>query len=143
MSNIPHVPWVCMTQNGFELAGQRVEEVGIAALPNLALPVNVLLFTKDFNGRPVRALMFQYFNVGHSYTTDRQVARFLATTGSIGEKGSYLSQTQVVLYLGPNDTANPMAKDSAPYQLGVGLLNAIVPLLEQDYYPSLGGSKGD
>ena len=142
MSNIPHVPWVCMTQSGYEIAGQRKEEVGIESLPTLTVPVNVMLFTRDAGGRQERALMFQYFNVGHSYTIDRQIARFLATTGSIGEKGSYLSQTQVVLYLGPNDTANPLAKDSLPYQLGVGLLNAVVPLLEKDYYPDLGGSKG-
>jgi len=141
MSNIPHVPWVCMTQNGFAIAGQREDDVGIASAAG-SVPVNVLLFTKDLGGQQARALMFQYFNVGHSYTTSRQIARFMATTGSVGERGSYLSQTQVVIYLRPNDTANPLAKDSEPYLMGVGLLNVVVPLLEKDYYPALGGTKG-
>ena len=142
MSNIPHVPWVCMTQSGFEMVGNREDEIGIAALPAREVPVNVLLFEKQVEGRRVRALMFQYFNVGRTYTRSRQVARALATTGSLSRRGSYLSQTQVAITLGPHDAADPMAKDSAAYQVGAALLNLVVPLLEKDYYPDLTGAEG-
>jgi hypothetical protein len=142
MSNIPHVPWVCMTQNGYRLAASREDDLGIPAVPGREIRANVLLFEKDVDGRRVRALMFQYFNVGRHYTPNRQIARALATTGSLSQRGSYLSQTQVAITLGPDDAADPMAKDSAPYQMGAALLNAVVPLLEREYYPDLTGAKG-
>jgi len=141
MSNIPHVPWVCMTQ-----AGYRLVEKEDTDLPRPAgageMKVNVILFEPGEGMPPQRALMFQYFNVGGHYATDRQVTRVLATSGAIGRRGSFLSQTQVAIYMPAMYAGDPMDRSSEPYQLGVRFLNAIVPLLEQDYYPDLTGTEG-
>jgi hypothetical protein len=85
--------------------------------------------------------MFQYFRVGDTYTWNRQIARFLATTGSLG-RGSFLSQTQVAIWLAPGDTQDPMDKSSPAYRLGLQILDLLVPLLERGYYPDLRGPEG-
>lgn len=81
--------------------------------------------------------MFQYFNVGGVYTYNREWTRVLATSGSIGQKGSYLSQTLVAVKFMPAGTEDPTAKGSWQYGTGLKFLNAIVPLLEGQYYPDL------
>jgi hypothetical protein len=86
--------------------------------------------------------MLQYFNVGGTYTPSREWARVLGTRGSFTHRGSYLSQTQVAVWLKPGDTADPMSRDSEAYRLAVALLNEVVPLLEKEYYPDLGGAEG-
>jgi hypothetical protein len=138
MSRVPHVPWVCMTQAGFTQVDMRQDDLPIVTLPDREIRTNVLLFQKG----EARALMFQYFNVGRAYTTERSIARFLATSGSIGHAGSYLSQTQIAVWLPPGSPENPMAKGSGGYGLGLRLLNILVPLLERDYYPDLHGGTG-
>jgi len=138
MSNVPHVPWVCMTQSGFKLVSIRQDEVTIRDIPGLEIQPNVILFEGSEGRGKVRALMFQYFNVGHNYTWSREIARILATTGSLGHAGSYLSQTQVAIWLPPGDKEDPMAKNSAAYRMGLEFLNVLVPLLEREHYPNLG-----
>jgi len=142
-SNVPHVPWVCMVQSGFTLVKERVDEVLIPSISDKEIPVKVMLFEQQTeDGRTDRALVFHYFNVGRQYTTNRQIARVLATTGSLSQRGSYLSQTQVAVSPGLNDTSDPLAKDSETYKVGVALLNQVVPQLEKEYYPDLSGAKG-
>ena len=147
MTNVPHVPWVCMTQSGFKLVSIRQDDVPIASMPGLEIQPNVILFEGTEGRGKVRALMFQYFNVGGTYTWSREIARYLATTGSLGRAGSYLSQTQVAIWLPPQDTENPtqktedpMAKNSAAYRMGIEFLNVLVPLLEREHYPNLHGN---
>ena len=141
MSNIPHVPWVCMTNAGYTQLAERQDGVVISAVKGKEIPPNVLLFDGG-PGRPeARTLMFQYFRVGESYTYNRQSARFMATTGSLG-RGSFLSQTQVTIWPDPNDRGDPMDKGSRAYQMGVEILNLLVPLLEREYYPDLRVPKG-
>ena len=142
MSNVPHVPWVCMTQAGFVKKRQDTRDIVIPAIKGKEIPVNVLYFEPKPGVNRPPALMLQYFNVGGRYTTSRELARFLGTTGSLGQKGSYLSQTQVAVWLKPGETEDPMAKDSAVYRQALMLLNEIVPLLEKEYYPDLGGAQG-
>jgi hypothetical protein len=136
MSQIPHVPWVCMTQAGYDLKDVRQDGVAIASMPGREIQPNVLLFEGGAGRDRARALMFQYFRVGDTYTWNRQIARFLATTGSLG-RGSFLSQTQVAIWLAPGDTQDPMDKSSPAYRLGLQMLNLLVPLLERGYYPDL------
>jgi len=139
MTNVPHVPWVCMTQSGFKLVSIRQDDVPIASMPGLEIQPNVILFEGTEGRGKVRALMFQYFNVGGTYTWSREIARYLATTGSLGRAGSYLSQTQVAIWLPPQDTEDPMAKNSPAYRMGMEFLNVLVPLLEREHYPNLHG----
>jgi hypothetical protein len=142
MSRVPHVPWVCMTQAGFKLADIRQDDVAFPAIPGKEIRPNVILFEGNDKSGKRTALMFQYFNVGGTYTTDRQIARFLATSGSIGHAGSYLSQTQVAIWLPPQSEEKPLSKDSGAYRQGLELLNTLVPLLEREYYPDLRGGAG-
>ena len=65
-----------------------------------------------------------------------------AASGAIGRRGSYLSQTQVAVYMPQMLAGNAMERTSEPYQLGVRFLDVIVPLLERDYYPDLTGTEG-
>jgi len=141
MSQIPHVPWVCMTQAGYDLKDVRQDGVAIASMPGREIQPNVLLFEGGAGRDRARALMFQYFRVGDTYTWNRQIARFLATTGSLG-RGSFLSQTQVAIWLAPGDTQDPMDKSSPAYRLGLQMLNLLVPLLERGYYPDLRSPEG-
>jgi hypothetical protein len=141
MSNVPHVPWVCMTQAGYELVGMRQDDLEGAGLTPRKFEPNVLLFRGGQGRESVRALMFQYFNVGGTYTASRQMARFLATTGSLG-RGSYLSQTQVIIWLPADGKEDPLEKNSPAYRLGLEFLRAVVPLLEREHYPDLGGAEG-
>jgi hypothetical protein len=127
-----------MTQSGFKLVSIRQDEVTIRDIPGLEIQPNVILFEGSEGRGKVRALMFQYFNVGHNYTWSREIARILATTGSLGHAGSYLSQTQVAIWLPPGDKEDPMAKNSAAYRMGLEFLNVLVPLLEREHYPNLG-----
>jgi hypothetical protein len=128
-----------MAQAGYRIVGDvRQDEVPITAIPGMEIQPNVILFEGDEGRGRVRALMFQYFNVGHNYTWSREIARFLATTGSLGRAGSYLSQTQVAIWLPPGNKEDPMAKNSAAYRIGLEFLNILVPLLERDHYPNLG-----
>ena len=138
MSNIPHVPWVCMTNAGYLLISNRQDGVVIASVKGKEIPPNVLLFDGGPSNREGRTLMFQYFRVGESYTWNRQLARFMATTGSLG-RGSFLSQTQVIVWPDPNDPGDPMDKGSQAYRMGVQMLDLLVPLLEREYYPDLRG----
>lgn len=143
MSNIPHVPWVCMTQAGYRLVQAKQDDVMLTSLPGREIKPNVLLFEPENKaGRgDAQSLMFQYFNVGGTYEADRTVARFIATSGSLGQTGSYISQTQVAVpVMAAGD--DPLGRNSAAYQIGVKFLNAIVPLLEGEYYPNLHGTEG-
>jgi len=141
MSNIPHVPWVCMTNAGYTLLSTRQDGVVISSMKGKEIQPNVLLFDGGPGRREGRTLMFQYFRVGESYTWSRQLARFMATTGSLG-RGSFLSQTQVTLWPDPNDRGDPMDKGSRAYQMGLEILNCLVPLLEREYYPDLRSPEG-
>jgi len=141
MSQIPHVPWVCMTQSGYALKDVRQDGVAIGSIPGRELRPNVLLFEGGTGRDRARALMFQYFRVGDTYTWNRQIARFLATTGSLG-RGSFLSQTQVAIWLAPAEGGDPMDKSSPAYRLGLQILDLLVPLLERGYYPDLRGPEG-
>jgi len=91
---------------------------------------------------PVGALMFQYFNIGGTYAVGRGKARILATTGAIGREGSYFSQTQVSVFVPWGAAEGAMDRSSQPYGLCRQVLNALIPLLEQKYYPDLDGSEG-
>jgi len=141
MSQIPHVPWVCMVQAGYNVVEIRQDGVVIASMPGKEIQPNVMLFQGGTGRDQARAMMFQYFRVGETYTWSRQLARFLATTGSLGA-GSFLSQTQVAVWLRPDDRQDPMDKNSPAYRLGLQVLDALVPLLERGYYPSLHDSEG-
>ncbi|MBE3096629.1 MAG: hypothetical protein IMZ44_05805 [Planctomycetes bacterium] len=142
MSQIPHVPWVCMTQAGYKLVEIRQDGMAIAGVAGREIQPNVILFEGGSGRERARALMFQYFRVGETYTWSRQLARFLATTGSLGGAGSFLSQTQVAVWLAPDDTRDPLDKNSPAYRLGLQVLDLLVPLLERGYYPDLRGPEG-
>jgi hypothetical protein len=141
MSNIPHVPWVCMTNAGYTLLSTRQDGLPISSMKGKEIQPNVLLFDGGASRRDGRTLMFQYFRVGETYTANRQVARVMATSGSLG-RGSFLSQTQVTIWPDPADPVDPMDKGSRVYQTGVGILNILVPLLEREYYPDLSVPEG-
>ena len=142
MSQIPHVPWVCMTAAGFRLVTRRQDELQHPAGGGREIKPNVIHFEPG-PGMPRReALLFQYFNVGGEYEWNRQLARIKATSGAIGRKGSFLSQTQVAVYFPPSEGRDPLAKDSQAYRLGLQFLNAVIPLLEDEHYPDLGGTEG-
>ena len=142
MSQIPHVPWVCMTQAGYQLAEIRQDGVAIAGVAGREIQPNVILFEGGSGRERARALMFQYFRVGETYTWSRQLARFLATTGSLGGAGSFLSQTQVAVWLEPGEGGDPLDKNSPAYRLGLQVLDRLVPLLERGYYPDLKRPEG-
>jgi hypothetical protein len=130
LSNIPHVPWVCMTQSGYKLVAIRQDDVIIEGLGGKEIRPNVILFTPGPDLPPQQAVMF-----------NRQLARIAATTGAVGRRGSYLSQTQVAIWFPPS-SAPPeelLSKKSPAYQTGMQVLNAVVPLLERKYYPDLTG----
>jgi hypothetical protein len=137
MSKVPHVPWVCMTQSGYRLVSMRQDDLAIKDLANKEIKANVMLFEPGEGMGRSQAVMFQYFNVGGVYTYNREWTRVLATSGSIGQKGSYLSQTLVAVKFMPAGTEDPTAKGSWQYGTGLKFLNAIVPLLEGQYYPDL------
>ena len=141
MTNIPHVPWVCMTQAGYALVSTRQDGLPISSMKGKEIQPNVLLFDGGVAHRGARALMFQYFRVGESYTWNRQLARFMATTGSLG-RGSFLSQTQVAIWPDPKDPEDPMDKGSRAYRTVVQILDLLVPLLERQYYPDLRTPEG-
>jgi len=140
MSQVPHVPWVCMVQAGFRQVDFRQDDMPIVAIPGKEIQPNVILFERGEGPGRLRALMFQYFNVGGSYTANRQVARVLSTWSSL--RGSYLSQTQVAVWLPPGDTQDPLDRGSPAYRLGAQFVNVLVPLLEKEYYPDLRGAEG-
>jgi hypothetical protein len=142
MSNIPHVPWVCMTQAGYLLKRMDQRDVLVRALGNKEFRVNVAYFEPKPNVPGPPALMLQYFNVGGTYTTSREIARFLGTTGSIGQRGSYLSQTQVAVWLEEKRGEDPMAKTGDAYQAALGLLEQVAVVLETAFYPELGAPGG-
>jgi hypothetical protein len=144
-SNIPHVPWVCMEESGFEKTGSEERDVMIERFPGRPrkeIPVNVLLFEPKPGVEAPPALMLQYFNVGGTYTPSRDYARMLGTRGSFTQEGSYLSQTQVAVWLAPGDRTDPMSRSSEAFGLAVRLLNEVVPLLESEYYPKLDANGG-
>ncbi|MBM4017058.1 MAG: exosortase-associated EpsI family protein [Planctomycetes bacterium] len=137
MSQVPHVPWVCMVEGGYKLVEIRQDGVITGSVPGREIQANVILFEKGSGRERARALMMQYFRVGEEYTWNRQIARFLATSGSL--RGSFLSQTQVSIWLPPGDAQDPLEKSSAAYRTGLLILDVLVPLLEREYYPDLGG----
>jgi len=141
-SKVPHVPWVCMENAGYIKKRGEVRDVIIDGLGNREIQVNVLFFEPKPGVTRPPALMVQYFNVGGTYATSRELAIWLGAMGSRGQEGSYLSQTQVTVWLKPDETEGSMAKDSTVYRQAVVLLNEIVPLLEKEYYPDLGGAQG-
>jgi len=140
MSKVPHVPWVCMVQSGFRKVSERRDPLTLEHMAGREITPNVLLFDPPEGMGRTRALVFHYFNVGGVYTWNREWTRVLATSGSL--TGSYLSQTQIVVYLEPREGEDPMARGSTPYQAGLALLNLVAPLLEKEYYPSLHGVGG-
>jgi len=142
MTNIPHVPWVCMTQAGYRLKERRQDPVPHPTNRGKELEANVILFHPGQRMLRTAALMFQYFNVGGTYEWNRQVARIRATSGAIGQEGSYLSQTQVSVFLPMTEAKDAPERSSRPYVLGRKFLETIIPLLEEKYYPNLGGSEG-
>jgi len=142
MTNIPHVPWVCMTQSGFRLVSIRQDDMQHPAIRGKELRPNVILFEPGEGMGRQNALMFQYFNIGGTYESSRQLARILATSGSIGRRGSFLSQTQVAVWFPPAASEEPLAKTSRPYTVGMEFLKTIIPLLEKQYYPDLSGTEG-
>ena len=139
MSNIPHVPWVCMTQAGFRLVTIRQDDLQHPSKQGKEVRVNALYFEPGEDMGRQRALMFQYFNVGGTYEWNRQLARIMATSGAIGRRGSYLSQTQVAVWFPPSEAGDPLAKDGAAYQIGLKFLSVLIPLLENEHYPDLAG----
>jgi len=141
-SKVPHVPWVCMENAGYTKKRGEVRDVIIDGLGNREIQVNVLFFEPKRGVTRPPALMVQYFSVGGTYATSRELAIWFGAMGSRGQEGSYLSQTQVTVWLKPDETEDPMAKDSAVYRQALMLLNEIVPLLEKEYYPDLGGAQG-
>jgi len=142
MSNIPHVPWVCMTQAGFRLVTIRQDEIPHPTKPGKEIKPNVMHFEPGTGMTKQEALMFQYFNVGGQYEWNRQLARIMATSGAIGRGGSYLSQTQLAVYFPPSEGKDPLAKGGRPYQIGLEFLNAVITLLEREHYPDLSGTEG-
>jgi hypothetical protein len=140
MSKVPHVPWVCMVQSGFRKVSMRQDELTLERMPGREIKPNVLLFDPPEGMGRTRALIFHYFNVGGVYTWNREWTRVLATSGSL--TGSYLSQTQIVVYFEPREGEDPTAKGSKPYQRGLEMLNLVAPLLEKEYYPSLNEAEG-
>jgi len=141
-SNIPHVPWVCMTQAGYRVAVKRTDPLPHPGRQGREIEPTVLLFEPGRGMPPEGALMFQYFNVGGTYATGRSRARILATTGAVGRRGSYLSQTQISVYLSMAEAEHALEPTSKPYRLCRHFLEAVVPLLEQNYYPDLTGPEG-
>ena len=141
-SKVPHVPWVCMENAGYIKKRGEVRDVIIDGLGKREIQVNVLFFEPKPGITRAPALMVQYFNVGGTYETSRELAIWFGAMGSRGQEGSYLSQTQVTVWLKPDETEDPMAKDSPAYRQALVLLNEIVPLLEKEYYPDLGGAQG-
>jgi len=141
-SKVPHVPWVCMENAGYIKKRGEVRDVIIDGLGKREIQVNVLFFEPKPGITRAPALMVQYFNVGGTYETSRELAIWFGAMGSRGQEGSYLSQTQVTVWLKPDETEAPMAKDSPAYRQALVLLNEIVPLLEKEYYPDLGGAQG-
>ena len=142
MTNIPHVPWVCMTQAGYRIEARSEESLPHPTKPGSELKTNVILFRPGQGMPPTGALMFQYFNIGGTYAVGRAGARILATTGAIGRKGSYFSQTQVSVFVPWGEAEGATDRSSQPYVLGRKFLNALIPLLEKEYYPDLERSEG-
>lgn len=142
-SLVPHVPWVCMPEAGFQVAELRQDDVPIPAISSdKEISMNVALMAKGEGMQRQKALVFHYLNVGGTYTTSREVAKFLANAGAIGRTGSYISQTQVVVWLPPRNTEDPLAKNSAAYRTCLEMVNLLVPLLEHDHYPDLRAGAG-
>jgi len=141
-SKVPHVPWVCMENAGYIKKRGEVRDVIIDGLGKREIQVNVLFFEPKPGITRAPALMVQYFNVGGMYETSRELAIWFGAMGSRGQKGSYLSQTQVTVWLKPDETEDPMAKDSTVYRQALVLLNEIAPRLEKEYYPDLSGTQG-
>ena len=142
MTNIPHVPWVCMTQAGYRLKERRQDEVLHPTDPGKTLEANVILFHPGRRMVRTAALMVQYFNVGGTYEWNRQMARVRATSGALGREGSYLSQTQVSVFMPVTEAEEALERGSRPYALARKFLETLIPLLERKYYPDLDGSEG-
>ena len=205
MSNVPHVPWVCMREAGYQQIEAKEEGVVVrpgrlmirtdrdanllrpgtrerqaldmltqvggtamerelkeraecddAALerlraggyvrteefPGREVPVNVLLFEETHGAPKRRALMFHYFRVGETYTRNRQLARLYGTTGALGQKGSFISQTQLTVWLNADEKSDPTGPNSLAYRKGVAILSQVVPILEEEFYPRLGKANG-
>jgi|WetSurMetagenome_2_1015567.scaffolds.fasta_scaffold48051_3 hypothetical protein len=140
MSPVPHVPWVCMPEAGFKVSNVRQDDVAIRAIPGKDIPLNVILMEKGQGLQRLRAMVFHYFNVGGAYTASRDVARARAGSSG-GPAGSFISQTQVIVWLPPGSTEDPLTKNSPAYRLGTEVLNELVPLLEKEYYPDVGKAK--
>ncbi len=133
-SNIPHVPQVCMRAAGFEPTGDREGTLLVPGLAGREVPLNLLAFRRP-NAPLQVVMMMQYLGVGWTYFRDRQAARLAATTGALGEEGSYMSQTQIVVPLLPGEADDPLSEESEAYDLGRQLLQHVVPILEDRYYP--------
>ncbi|KPK48066.1 MAG: hypothetical protein AMK72_07605 [Planctomycetes bacterium SM23_25] len=131
-----------MTQSGYRLVTKRQDAMQHPSKSGKEIEPNVILFKPGPGMPPEHALMFQYFNVGGQYVYHRDLARIMATSGAIGRKGSFLSQTQVAVYFSPSEGQDPLAKGSRAYQIGLEFLNAVIPLLEREHYPALGGTEG-
>jgi hypothetical protein len=121
---------------------KRKDEVLHPVKPGQELDANVILFRPGPGLPPQAALMLQYFNIGGTYETDRAMARILATSGAIGREGSYLTQTQVSVFVPASKAEEAMARTSRPYALGRRFVETLIPILEERYYPDLGGSEG-
>jgi hypothetical protein len=142
MSNIPHVPWVCMVQGGaFEVVRKRTDDMVIQQVPGREFSANVLLFQPGAGRTGPDIFMFQYFNAGWTYEHDRDVARAIAAAGAHSQAGSFISQTQVRVMMSHGGGGGDATDRHSPvYGLGVQVLNIVVPLLEKEYYPDLRGT---
>jgi hypothetical protein len=139
---VEHVPWVCMPEQGFVVKDIRQDEMAIRTVPGREFSPNVVVVQKGEGPTRQRALVFHYFNVGGTYTWSRSEAKSLGTRGAFGGEGNYISQTQIIVWIPPQDNEDPSSKNSNAYQTAYGFLNLLVPLLEHDHYPDLRAGTG-
>jgi len=139
MTNIPHVPWICMMQSGaFDLVSWRTDDLPIKGISAPELTANVLLFRPAPGRVGPSVFMFQYFSAGGTYQHDREMARLIAAAGSHSQRGSFISQTQVqVQFMASAAGDDPTDRHSPTYGLGYAVMSIVVPLLEKEYYPDL------
>jgi hypothetical protein len=123
---------------GFKRVGGQARDVAIGDAPGKTVLMSVVLVEKA--DPPQKVIVFHYYNAGGTYRHSLEVPHIISTYTPVPAE-SFLSQTIIIIPVSPLSTGNPLSKDSDAYRRGTEVLNALVPLLEKDYYPDVGKAK--